>query len=372
MPESETVAQAAPAKQSKGVIALITLACLCALLALTFTWVRNQTLNTDRYVATVAPLAQNKAIQTAVTGALTNEFVKAVEPQKLAESKLPASAAPLAGPIAQAITGFVRTIIGKVVASQQFATLWEVISRESHAQIVAILTGQRPALDRLAAKGKVTLNLQPVVGPARAFLSKQGISGTPLDASPSLVVFDLSALEQAQGAVKALKGFTLVFTILAPLLFLVAVLASRNRRRTIITSGLSLAGTMIVLGLILLLGREFYLDGLPANVPRDAAAAFFDTLVRYFATGIRITALVGLVVALSAWWSGPGRKAASDLSGEGAVPVARVVIIGIGATILLTVHGLGIGGILAVVAITVALALLIGPAIKRMRPQPLA
>jgi hypothetical protein len=370
MTTSEATPESTPGKQSKGVIAVIALACICSLLALTFTWVRNQTLNTDRYVATVAPLAQNKAIQGAVTGALTAEFVKEVDPQKLAEEKLPSSAAPLAGPIAQAITGFVRTIIGKVVESKQFATLWKEISRESHAQVVAILTGKRPALDKLAAKGKVTLNLEPVVGPSRAFLSKEGISGTPLDASPSLVVFDLSSLETAQGAVKTLKGFTLIFTILAPLLFIVAVLMSRNRRRTIITSGLSLAGTMVILGLILLLGREFYLEGLPSNVPRDAAAAFFDTIVRFFATGIRITALVGLVAALSAWWSGPGRKAASDLGGEGTAPVARVVIIGVGATVLLTVHGLGIAGILAVVAITVALALAVGPAVSKMRSGP--
>ena len=117
--------------QSKGVIALIVLACICSVLALTLTWVRNQTLDTDRYVKTVAPLATNKAIQSAVTDALTNELVKAVKPEQLVKKSLPSQAAPLAGPIAQAVQGFARTVILKLVESKQFAKLWEVISRRS-------------------------------------------------------------------------------------------------------------------------------------------------------------------------------------------------------------------------------------------------
>lgn len=352
--------------QGKGAVALIVLACVCSVLALALTWVRNQTLDTDRYVATVAPLAQNKAIQGAVTDAVTAQLVSAVQPQKLVAESLPEKAAPLAGPIAKALTGFVRDLIGKLVASKQFETLWKAISRESHAQMVAVLTGKRTALNTLAAKGEIRLNLAAVVGPAKAFLDSQGIDTAQLDSSPSLVIFDLSALTTAQGAVKALKGLTLVFTILGPALFLLAVALSRARRRTIITAGLSLAGAMALLGILLAVGRWFYLDSLGPNVPKDAAAAFFDILVRYLGIGVRITAIVGLLVALAAWWSGPGRKAVSDLDGDGLVPVIRVAIIGIGAVILLAASHPTAIMILLTVAATALLAVFVAPVAARL------
>ena len=360
------MSQKSSSGQGKGAVTLIVLACVCSILALALTWVRNQTLDTDRYVATVAPLAQNKAIQGAVTDAVTKQLVTAVHPQQLVQKSLPDQAAPLAGPIASAITGFVHDLIGKLVASKQFETLWKGISRESHAQMVAVLTGKRTALNTLAAKGEIRLNLAAVVGPAKTFLDSQGINAEQLDSAPSLVIFDLSALTTAQGAVKALKGLTLLFTILAPALFLLAVAVSRARRRTIISAGLSLAGAMAVLGILLAVGRWFYLDSLGANVPKDAAAAFFDILIRYLGIGARATAIIGLLIALAAWWSGPGRRAASDLEGEGLVPVVRVAIIGIGAVILLAVSHPTAIMIVLIIAVTAALAVFAAPAASRL------
>jgi len=367
MSSSQSPAQNTPVKPGKAAVGLLVLACLFSVLALTFTWVRNQSLNTDRYVQTVAPLATNPAIRSAVTDAVSKQIVTAVNPEQLIQQSLPPKAAPLAGPLAEAVKGFVHTLVGKLVSSKQFEQLWAGISRESHAQLVAVLTGKRTALNALAAKGQIKLDLSAVVGPAKAFLKSRNVDTTQLDAAPSLVIFDLSALQQAQEGVKALKGLTLLFTILAPLCFLGAVAASRSRRRTIIVAGLSLAGSMAVLGILLSIGRYFYLDSLSASVPKDAAAAFFDTLIRYFGTGIKLTALVGLVVALSAWWSGPGRKAAGSLSGEGLVPVLRVAVIGIGAIVLLTVSHPSAFAILLGVALIALLAVAIGPVINSIR-----
>ncbi|MCX6389304.1 MAG: hypothetical protein NT122_01510 [Solirubrobacterales bacterium] len=355
------------AKQSKGVIALVVLACICSVLALTLTWVRNQTLNTDRYVKTVAPLATNKAIQSAVTDAITNELVKAVKPEQLVKKSLPSQAAPLAGPIAQAVQGFARTVILRLVESKQFAKLWEVISRRSHEQVVAVLTGKYTALNKVAAKGEIKLDLSPVIGPAKAILTKQGIDAAGSGGSPSIVIFNLSGIQSAQKAISALKSFTLLFTILSPLLFALAIVLSRKRRRTLITSGLALAGSMALLGIIIAVGRALYLDSLPSTVPPDAAAAFFDTLLRYFALAVRVVALIGLVVALSAWWSGNGRKAVADAGGEGLVPIARVVIIALGAVLLLSLsHPSAIGILLIVIAVAV-LTLIAAPLAAKFR-----
>ena len=48
-----------------------------------------------------------------------------------------------------------------------------------------------------------------------------------------------------------------------------------------------------------------YLNSVPASVPADAAAALFDTLVRFIRTALRTLLLVGLVVAAGAFFTGP-------------------------------------------------------------------
>ena len=50
---------------------LIVVACLLAPLGVVAVWARNQVTNTDRYVATVTPLAKDPAIQQAVTDRIT-------------------------------------------------------------------------------------------------------------------------------------------------------------------------------------------------------------------------------------------------------------------------------------------------------------
>lgn len=353
-------------KPGKLSVALIVLACVFSLLALTFTWVRNQTLDTDRYVKTVAPLATNHAIQDALTVAVTKEIDRSLDPQQVIKPYLPEKAQPLAAPIGAALTGFAGEIVKRFFQSKEFPKAWEAISRRSHQQLVALLEGHKGKLVALTNTGKVTLDVGPLVGPVRTAISRLGLKLPPQKGSAGgVVILDAPALAHAQGAVKALKGLTLLFTILAPLLFVGAVFASRQRRRTVIAAGLSLAGTMVVLGIVLAVGRWFYLDTLPSTVSADASAAFFDTITRYFARAIRLTALAGLIVAFAAWWSGDGKAAFADPTGERLVALIRFGVISIGAIILLAMPHPGAVTIVLITLLTALLAVAAGPLVAR-------
>ncbi len=353
-------------KPGKASVVLITLACVFSLLALSFTWIKNQTLDTDRYVETVAPLASNKAIQSALADATTKQIDKAVDPKALVEQYLPPKAAPLSGPISAALTNFTHQAAEKFFESPAFPKIWTVISRRSHEQVVNVLEGKKAKAVELTGKGQVTLDVGPLVGPVKAAIDKTGLQVPAAQTTDGkVVILDAPALANVQWLVRALKNLTLIFTILAPVLFIGAVAASKNRRRTLVTAGLSLAGTMALLGVLLALGRWFYLDTLPATVPADASAAFFDTLVRYLSRGIRITALFGLVVAFAAWWSGDGKAAFADPSGKALASLLRVGVVAIGAIVLLTLpHPTAVGIVLTVV-LTAVVALLAGPLVMR-------
>jgi hypothetical protein len=68
---------------------------------------------------------------------------------------------------------------------------------------------------------------------------------------------------------------------------------------------------MLVLGVALAVARVLYLNELPAQViSRDAGGAIFDTLVQYLRNGLRTVAVLALVVALGAFFTGPSVTAA--------------------------------------------------------------
>ena len=62
---------------------LIVTACLLAPLSMVSVWARGEVTDTNRYVQTVAPLAQDPAIQQAVTNRITEQIFTYVDVQAL-------------------------------------------------------------------------------------------------------------------------------------------------------------------------------------------------------------------------------------------------------------------------------------------------
>ncbi|MEU9387913.1 hypothetical protein AB0D38_46445, partial [Streptomyces sp. NPDC048279] len=87
------------------------------------------------------------------------------------------------------------------------------------------------------------------------------------------------------------------------------VLLSVRRRRALVAGCVGVAVATGILGIGLSVFRVIYLDRLPAGVSPDAAAAVYDTLVRFLRTTVRTVVALAVVVALGCWLTGPGRYA---------------------------------------------------------------
>ena len=86
-------------------------------------WSHNQLTNTDRYVETVSPLAENSDIQQTVADVVVNAIFTNVDVEKRVASALPKRAKQLAAPIAAAAQSYALDVTEKLLASQQFQDL---------------------------------------------------------------------------------------------------------------------------------------------------------------------------------------------------------------------------------------------------------
>lgn len=90
------------------------------------------------------------------------------------------------------------------------------------------------------------------------------------------------------------------------LLFGIGISLARSHRRALIGAGLGIAVSMFVLAAGLLIFPGIYMNSVPnSKLPADAAAALFDTLVRFIRAGLRTLLAVGLAAAAGAFLTGP-------------------------------------------------------------------
>ena len=123
--------------------------------------------------------------------------------------------------------------------------------------------------------------------------------------NPTFALFSARYLVKAQSLYRLLNTLRWVLPILAFICLAAGVYIARRHRRALVGAGLGLAASMVVLGALLAIGRTVYLNSLPASSSADAAAAAFDILVRFIKQGLRVLFVVGLVVALASFFTGP-------------------------------------------------------------------
>jgi hypothetical protein len=301
---------------------MIVVACVLAPLSVVAIWTRNQVTNTDRYVATITPLASDPAVQQAITDQITAQVFTYIDIQALTTQVadalstrvegrgLPPQAAAalqgLAGPVANGVQGFVRTQVERIVQSQAFEDAWVQANRVAHEALVKALTGEGGGA--VTVEGDtVTLNLAPFIQTVKQRLVAQGF--TLAERIPQV---DASfVLFQSQDITRARSGFNLLNTlgvwlpVIAIVLLVLGVYVAKDHRRALVGAALGVAASMVVLALALTVFRSIYLDAVPAAVlPHDAAAVLYDTIVRFLRLGLRTVLVLGLVVAAGAFLSG--------------------------------------------------------------------
>lgn len=274
-----------------GVVAVL-LVPLTAL-SLAGAWARAIVVDTERYVATVAPLVEEPAIQQAMAAQVSDQVVGFARDWV---DDLPDLLQQPAEQLLDSLGALVVQQVTTVVSSEQFAAAWEEANRTAHAEVMASLTGRSGGL---VVDGRtVSIRSQALVDAARAGLAGSGFDavGDLLpDVTGSFVVLESDALPAVRAALRLLDAVGGWLWLVAGLLVVAVVLAAPRR---LVGAGLAAAavtaGAGLLLGLLALL-RTAYVASTP-GLSMPAKTVLFDQLTAALSTSTSVVVVCGLVV----------------------------------------------------------------------------
>jgi len=309
-------------------LVLIIIGCILAPVAVIGVWAGNEVSNTGRYVATVEPLIHDPAIQNVLADRITTQITSrlnitgtinqaAAQLNTRGLPKISSLLTQFSPQITSSVTGFIHSTVHSVVSSPAAATAWVQVNTVAHQAVVKVLSGQGNGAIS-TSNGQIVLNLGPFIAVAKQDLVAKGFSlaSSIPPVSPTFALFQAKDLGKAQSLYRLVTTLKIVLPILALVLIAAGVYVARGRRRALVGAGLGLAASMLILGIGLAIARAIYLSSVPSStLPTDAAGAAYDALVHFLRQGLRIVLVVGLVVAIAAFFTGPSHTAIQTRSG---------------------------------------------------------
>ncbi|MFD5409056.1 hypothetical protein [Streptomyces nojiriensis] len=317
--ESEAARRTPPKHRMKSLLSalLIIIGCVLAPLGIVASWTSSIVGNTDRYVATVAPLASDPDVQAAAANRVTAALMEHLDLETLLEDVAPdqrpllqKALGKLGGSLEGAVSSFVKEKAQDVIASEQFETIWTNANRTIHTSLVKALTGSGDGAVQIK-NDAVTIDLAPVIEQVKTRLvdAGMGVAAKIPEIHTDFTVVQSNDIGRVKTGFRLLQILGVWLPIIAVLLVAAGVLLSAHRRRILVTAALAVAFSVAVLGLGLTVFRTVYLNALPDTVSQAAAGSVYDAMIRLLRTTIRMVVVLGIVIALAAWLSGPGKYA---------------------------------------------------------------
>lgn len=303
---------------------LIVVSVIVAPVAVLGTWARAQLVDTDRFAATFAPLAQEAAVQDLLTdqvmvaidenldidGLVAGVFdgLGQLELPNVAQSTLPL----LQGPAAEGLRSLIRNGVHQVVVSPQFAQLWETVLRQSHSQAIAVLQDDPDAALMLADDGTLSLRLKPLITEVRQVLIDQGFSfAENIPAiDRSIPLFQAEELTTVRTAYQAAVSTGYVLPWVLVVFLVVGVALARHRMRALAWAGFGFALSFLTLRTGIGIGKWYFMNSMnPAFLPPKTAGIIFDQVTVAISSVVVALIMLSIFILIGAWFAGESKLA---------------------------------------------------------------
>jgi len=285
---------------------LIVLASIAVSLATLAIGVQQLVLNTDRWVATVGPLATDSDVQSSIANAAATQVLGAIDVQGRVQS-LPGPIQRLVAPAESGIDSFVNEQALNIARSGQFATAWTSVNRTVHQALVELLRGDTQASPVLrVSNGELQLDILALVPGLEQRLQQLPVN--PLAAAPAdfgyVSLAAASGLVRAQQAVQLIDRGTLLLVLAAIGLILGSLVISPDRRRTTLRLALGVAIGLLVLGVALLAVQGGLVASVADRPIGGVVQATLSAVLLSLALFMSFVFIADLVVALVAYMMG--------------------------------------------------------------------
>lgn len=299
---------------------LIVVGALLAPPAVVATWARLVLTDTDRFVATYAPLINDPEVQAYITDETLAVIGQQVNVPELTSDAIdgvislgtgPAATDALnllKGPAASGLQSLIQTGVSGFVASDPFADVWETALRASHTQFVSLMDNDPDAVVTVGNDGTIGIQLGPIVEAVKGALLAQGIElANQIPAvDRTIVVAQADALPSIQVAYGLAVAAGVWLPWVALLLLAAGVLVARRRSVALIGAAVALALAMVLTLAAIAVGRILVVAAVdPATLPPDVATLLYGTLSEDVRTTSVAVLVLALVIAAVAWLAGP-------------------------------------------------------------------
>jgi hypothetical protein len=288
---------------------LLVVAALLFPIALTAFWAQKTIVDTQRYVETVAPLADDPTIQKAVAAQVTTAINNQIDASGQVDSILSdyPKLKPLAGPITAGLHQLVATTVDKVVTSDQFASIWTGLNQRVQEGVIKVLSNDASTGPITIQGDQVVLDTGDLIDAVKQRLVDRGITWAanlpvPSVADRQIVLLTSPQLAQARLAYQIAQPISQWLIFFVILLFIAAVLVAVRRARMVAAVGIAILLGTLAVRLLLAYGEttvEYNLSGTTWAVAQNA---FITILTSYLIIAIRAAFVLGLVLAVVGWY----------------------------------------------------------------------
>ena len=224
---------------------------VAVLLSSTAVWANKQVTNTDYFVKTVTPLADDPVVQAEVSDRMAQAIVAAVDIDGRLGAYLPGQLDFLAEKTNDAFRKLALSQIEKLVDSDAFRKLWSGATRLGHVAIKQVLTGDGVAntvvAGVLSLQSFIQVIIDALVERGATFLEKVLFIGSDY----SIEIIHPETLHSIRGWVEVLQKGATLLPLFALLLSALIIYASRNKwRGAKLVSVAWLLGAASVVGLV--------------------------------------------------------------------------------------------------------------------------
>lgn len=306
-----------------GAGALLALGALLLPGAVVAHWATTQLLDAERFVASLAPLADDPAVQdlvieevsalvdeevdiSGVTSDLLTQLGGALDLGPRAEAALEL----LSEPVAAGVRSLVTDVVGDVVRSPAFSAAWETSLELAHREAIGLLSGSPESLLQADADGTLSLPLAPVVSSVREALVERGVpfAAAIPDSDRTVVIAQVDSLPAARAVFQVGTGIGVWLPWVTAGILLGALLLSGRRQATLRTAGVVI---LVMVGL-LAIGAWIARTALAAYVgpqSADVTDAILEATIGQAAPAVLAIATIALLAIAVGWWLGASPRA---------------------------------------------------------------